>query len=109
MGFLNEPPHIQTNSFPCSDLIFTDQPNLSVTTGAHASLHPNCHHNIVPLPYQRKIWDHKKTDSTNIRKVPNSENWAKLSHQKEINAQVLLLKKTILNAFLNFVPSKYYC
>ena len=65
MGFLNEPPHIQTNSFSCSDLIFTDQPNLSVTTGAHASLHPNYHHNIVPLPYQRKIWDHKKTDSTN--------------------------------------------
>ena len=27
--------------------IFTDQPNLSVNSGVHASLHPNCHHQIV--------------------------------------------------------------
>ena len=90
-----------------------------MTTGVHASLHPNCHHKIVyssfnlticyPLPYQRKIWDYKKADSTNIRKVPDSENWAKLSHQKDINAQISLLKKTILNVFQNFMSSKYYC
>ena len=36
-----------TKSSPCIDLIFTDQPNLSVNSGVHASLHSNCHHQIV--------------------------------------------------------------
>ena len=49
-GFLqltNEPTHIQTSSSSCIDLIFTNQPNLSVNSGVHASLHPNCHHQII--------------------------------------------------------------
>ena len=44
---INEPTHLQTNSSSCIDLIFTDQPNLSVNSGVHTSLHPNCHHQIV--------------------------------------------------------------
>ena len=39
---INEPTHIQTNSSSCIDLIFTNQPNLSVNSGVHSSLHPNC-------------------------------------------------------------------
>ena len=64
---IDEPTHIQAKSTSCIDLIFTDQPNLSVNSGVHASLHPNCHHQIVhsrynlhinyPPPYQRLIWD----------------------------------------------------
>ena len=60
---IKEPTHIQANSSSCIDLIFTDQPNLSVNSGVHASLHPNCDHQIVhsrynlniyyPPPYQR--------------------------------------------------------
>ena len=44
---INESAHIQTNSSSCIDLVFTDQPNLSVNSGVHASLHPYCHHQIV--------------------------------------------------------------
>ena len=44
---INEATHIQTNSSSCVDLVFTDQPNLSVNFGVHASFHPNCHHQIV--------------------------------------------------------------
>ena len=44
---INEPAHIQTNSSSFIDLIFTNQPNLSVNSGVHSSLHPNCHHQIV--------------------------------------------------------------
>ena len=44
---INEPTHIQANSSSCIDLIFTDQPNLSVNSGVHSSLRPNCHHQIV--------------------------------------------------------------
>ena len=69
---INEPTHIQTNSVSCIDLMFSNQPNLSVNSGVHSSLHPNCHHQIVhssfdlniyyPPPYQRLVWDYKKAD-----------------------------------------------
>ena len=72
---INEPTHIQANSPSCIDLIFIDQPNLSVDTGVHASLRPNCQHKVVhssfnlnicyPPPYQRQVWDYKKVGSTN--------------------------------------------
>ena len=39
---INEPTHIQTNSSSCIDLIFTDQPNLSMNSGVYSSLHSNC-------------------------------------------------------------------
>ena len=48
-GFLqliNEPTHIQKNISSCIDLIFIDQPNMSVNYRVQASLHPNCHHQI---------------------------------------------------------------
>ena len=41
---INEPAYIQINSYWHIDLIFTDQPNLSVNTGVHTTFHPNCHH-----------------------------------------------------------------
>ena len=73
---INEPTHIQTSSSSCIDLIFTNQPNLSVNSGVHASLHPNCHHQIIHSsfnlnisylrPYQRLIWDYREADSKNI-------------------------------------------
>ena len=114
---INEPTHIQSSSSSCIDLIFTDQPNLSVNCGVHASLHPNCHHQIVysrfnldiyyPPPYQRLIWDYKKADATKIRKALDSVNWERLFDKKNVNAQVLKLNETTLNVFRNYVPSKY--
>ena len=81
---INEPTHLQTSNYSCTDLIFTDQPNLSVNSRVHVSLHPNCHHQIVhssfnlnisyPPPYQRLVWDYKKADSKNIRKALDSVN-----------------------------------
>ena len=93
---INEPTHLQTSNSSCIDLIFTDQPSLSVNSGVHASLHPNCHHQIVhssfslnisyPPPYQRLVWDYKKADSKSIRKALDSVNWERLFDQLEINA-----------------------
>ena len=81
---INEPAHFQNNSSSCIDLILTDQPNLSVNTGVHSSLHLNCHHQIVhssfnlnfyyPPPYQRLTWDYKKADSIKIREALDSVN-----------------------------------
>ena len=44
---INETTHIQTSSSSCIDLIFTNQPNLSVNPGVHAPLHPNFHYQII--------------------------------------------------------------
>ena len=77
---IHEPTHIQHttnqhttnqgNSSSFIDLVFTDQPNLSVNSGVHASPHPNCHHQVVHSgfklsikylsPYLRLIWNYKK-------------------------------------------------
>ena len=114
---INEPTHVQSNSSSCIDLLFTDQPNLAVNSGVHASLHPNCHHQIVhtslyldisyPLPYQRLIWDYKKADFEKIRKALDLVNWERLFSKKDINTQVSILNETILNVFSNYVPNKY--
>ena len=88
---------------------------MSVNSGVHSSLHPNCHHQVVhssfnlniyyPLPYQR--WDYKKANSTTIRKDLDSVNWERRFRGKDINAQVTSFNDTILNAFKNYVPNKY--
>ena len=67
---IHEPTYIQANSSSCIDLVFTDQPNLSVNSGVHASPHLNYHHQIVhssfnlnifyPPPYQGLIWNYKR-------------------------------------------------
>ena len=114
---IHDPTHIQANSSSRIDLVFTNQPNLSVNSGVHASLHPNCHHQIVhssfnlniyyPLPYQRLIWDYKKADAKIIRKALDSVNWERLFDNKSINERAITLNETILNVFRNYVPKKY--
>ena len=114
---IDEPTHIQAKSTSCIDLILTDQPNLSVNSGVHASLHLNCHHQIVcsrynlninhPPPYQQLIWDYKKADAKIIRKALDSVDWERLFDGKNINAQVMTLNETILNVFQNYVPNEY--
>ena len=111
---INEPTHIQRNSSSCIDLIFTDQPSLAVNSGVHASLHPNCHHQIIhtsfnlnityPPPYKRLIWDYKMADSEKIRKALD---WVRLFNNKDVNTQVSILNETVLNVFHNYVPNKY--
>ena len=93
------------NSSSCIGLIFTNQPNLSVISGVHSSLHLNCHHQIVhtsfnldiyyPSRYQRLIWDYKKADPTNIREALDSVNWERLfgSFMNEQNYKIKNWKK----------------
>ena len=68
---ISQPTHLLPTSSTCIDLIFTDQPNLVVNSGAHPSLQKNCHHQIsfcklnlkieYPPPYERLVRDYKKT------------------------------------------------
>ena len=65
---INEPAHIKRQSSSPNDLIFRDQPNLSVDSGIHTSLHPKSHHQIFyPPPYQRLVWNYKKADVSSIK------------------------------------------
>ena len=43
------------------------------------------------------MWDYKNAESSTIRKILALANWEKLFDQKDINAQVTSLNKTILN------------
>ena len=114
---INEPTNIQTNSTSCINLIFTDKPGLSVDSGVHSSLRPNCHHQIIhstfnlnicyPPPYQRLLWDYERANPNKIRKALDLVNWKRLFDQKSIDAQVATFNDTIVNTFRNFVPNKY--
>ena len=114
---INEPTHTQGSSSSCIDLSFTNQENLSVNSGVHASLHPNCHYQIVhssfnlniyyPPPYQQLIWDYNKADPSNIRKALHSVNWERLFSGYNINEQVAAFNEVLLNIFRNYVPNKY--
>ena len=52
---IEEPTHILDTSSLCIDLIFTWLPNLIVDSGAHSTLHPNCHHPIVDAKFNFEI------------------------------------------------------
>ena len=51
---INEPTHIIESSSSCIDLIFTSQPNIVTESGAHPSLHPNCHHQVIYAKFDLK-------------------------------------------------------
>ena len=53
---IKEQMHFQANSSSCIDLIFTNQPKLSVNSGFHSSLHQNCHHQIVYSTFNFNIY-----------------------------------------------------
>ena len=42
-----EPIHLLPSSSSCIDLIFTEQPSLVVSSGAHPTFLANCHHQIT--------------------------------------------------------------
>ena len=64
------------------------------------------HLNIeYPLPYERLVRDYRKADINSIRKTLKV-NWEFLFQNKNVHEQVLILNKTLLNVFSNFVPNK---
>ena len=97
---INGPTHIQAN---------TVQANLSVNSGDHAFIHPNCHHQIAHSSFNPNIYYPPlyQDDTKTIRKALDSVNWESLFDSKNISAQVIALNRSILNVFRNYVPNKY--
>ena len=80
----------------------------TTTTHTHTHKHTHTHtHTRTHTPYQKLIWDYKKADLKNIRKVFDLVNWERLFGQKDINVQVAPFNETILNVFRDYAPNKY--
>ena len=110
---ISEPTHLLPQSKSCIDLVFTDQPDVVVP---HASLNSKCHHQIThwklnlnieyPPPYERLVWDYRKTKIESIQKWVKSVNWETLFNSKTVNKVVSIFNKTVKNIFSNFFPNK---
>ena len=113
---ISAPTHILQHSSSCFDFVFVNQPNLVIDSGIHPSLHQNCHHQIIfcklnlkieyPPPYAREVWDYGKAQTDLINRAIDQFDWINLFLDKNINEQVILFNRTILNIFHNFIPNK---
>ena len=113
---INEPTHILDNSKSCIDLIFTSQPNMIMDSGVHPSLHSNFHHQIIyakfdlkvfyPPPYERTVWHFSRANSDHIKKAINLFDWESSLNNLDVNEQVSVFNKTIMNIISNFVPNE---
>ena len=106
------------DSRSCIDLIFTDQPNLIIESGAHPSLHELCHHQIIygkmsvsnialPSYTNIRIWYYDKADI--IRTMKSIEMFRWQEHLDNItcpNEQVEFLNEVLLNIYSNFIPNE---
>ena len=85
-----------------------------VNSGVHSSLHANCHHRIVfekfdlkiyysPL-YKREVWHYHEADSILIRRAIHEFNWKRALSNLNVDEQVTVFNRTILNIMKNFIP-----
>ena len=86
-------------------------------SGVHASIHPNCHHQIVyaklnlkieylPPLYEWFVWEYKNSNTQLLNRTTETFNCEKLRENKNVNEQLYLFNKTTLNIFHNFIPNK---
>ena len=72
--------------------------------GVHPSLYPNCHHQIIFVklnlkifyspPYVREIWYSQRANAGRIRRAINEFPWDSLLAIKNLNEKGLLFKKS---------------
>ena len=83
-------------------------------SGVHASLHVNCHHQIIfakfnfqiyyPPPYERAVWHYKHVNTDHIRKAIRGFNWERPFANIEKNETVNILNETISNVLNDYIP-----
>ena len=114
---IKEATHLLPDRLPsCIDLIFSNQPELVLESGVHASLYNTCHHQIIfakinfkinlPPPYKRKVWEYKKAEVDLIKRSISKFKWVDAFRNIDTNAQVELFTTTLINIFNNFIPHK---
>ena len=91
-----EQAHVLDTSSSRNDLFFTSQPKLVMDSGMQASLHVNCHHQIIfakfdlqiyyPPSYKRAVCHYKHANTDHIRKAICGFNWERfLFANKDVN------------------------
>ena len=113
---INSATYVIGNSTSCINLIFAQQPNLVTSSGVHACLHNNCHHQIIfthisllieyPRLYHRLVWEYSNADILNIRKSISSINLSHLFSDNHIDIQASIFEECVLNFFKSFVPNE---
>ena len=83
-------------------------------SGVHSPLHENCHHQIIfvkfnpkiyyPPPYEQEIWHYQKANIENVRKARDQFSRAMRFTNVDVNEKVNLLNKTIKNVIRNYIP-----
>ena len=111
-----EPTHILLNLLSYIDFIFTNQPGLEVDNGVHSTLHEICHHQVrycklnlkieQPPPYERLVWDFKRADVNAITTAINQVNYKFIFSCKNVNQNLNIFNKTIINIFFKFYSKK---
>ena len=56
--------------------------------------------------YERLVWDYTKTNTQLFKRSSETFNWEKLLENKNVNDQLYLFNKTMLNIFHNLIPNK---
>ena len=108
--------HIFPQSSSCIDLIFIGQLNYVIDCGTHPFLNKNCHHQITfrkfnlkveyPAPYQRIVWNFKKSNNDASKRAIEFMNWNFLFPHKNEQDQVAIFNQTLMNIFSNYIPIK---
>ena len=101
---IKKPTHILENSTLCIGLTFTSQRNMIITSGAHLSLHPNCHHQLVfapvdskafyPPPYERVFWHYTQVSTNQIKRAIGGFNREALFNNSDVKDQILICDET---------------
>ena len=97
-------------------MIFTNQPDLVVNCGTNSTLNTKCHHQITHCklnlnieylpPYERLLWNYRKSNAESIKKSFESVNWKTLCNNENVNKHDSIFNETLINNFSNFVPNK---
>ena len=108
---IKEPTHIRDTLRPCTGLIFTSQPNMVIDSGLHASLHSNCHHQVIYAKFdlkifERTVWYFKHVKFDHIKRVIDIFDWESALNYLDANDQVSLSNSTIMNIVTNFIPNE---
>ena len=85
-----------------------------VNSGVHSSFYANCHHQIVfakfylkvyyPPPYEREVWHYQEADAILIRRAIHGFNWKSALSNLNVEEQVTIFNRTVLNIMKNFIP-----
>ena len=83
-------------------------------SGAHPSLHSNCHHQITYAkfnlktyyapPYECEIWLYQKANTDQIRKEIKQFSWDRSCKNLKVNEMVFLFNRNIKSILSNYIP-----